>query len=110
MLGRLAALREGDRLAGLHFDARAWRRRLAGERRRRWRLGVGEACEAIERAVIGDLEAGLRVDDEDLAFALHAQLLADELELVHQDRDVEALRLALRRRLRRASLGVELIM
>ncbi|NJM41904.1 MAG: hypothetical protein HC853_14690, partial [Anaerolineae bacterium] len=103
----LGALGEGDGLADLHVDA--WfRDSLAGEHGvdgfrgvgvlrigLHARAGLGEAV--IERAVIGDLVAVLLVDDEDFAFALHAELLADELKLVHQHRDVEALRLRLDR-------------
>jgi hypothetical protein len=37
------------------------------------------------------LKPVLRVDDEDLAFALDAQRFADELEFVDQDRDVDSL-------------------
>ncbi len=43
--------------------------------------------------MIGDLEAVLRVDDEDLAFLLDAQRFTDELQLVDENRDVELLRL-----------------
>ena len=34
--------------------------------------------------MIGNLEAGLGLDDEDFAFALDAELFADELQLIHQ--------------------------
>ena len=88
MLGRLAALREGDGRAAFHVDARVGDG-LAGQH------GVDRLGGLRDRAVIGDLEAGLRLDDEDFAFALDAELFADELQLVHQDGHRELLRLGL---------------
>ena len=84
MLGLLGAFREGDRGAGFHFDARGGDG-FAGQDGVDGFRGFGDG------AVVGDLEAGFRSDDEDFAFAGDAELFADELEFIHQDGEGELL-------------------
>ena len=90
-------LREGDRLADSDIKA-GLLYRLAGKdgvdrvggvgvlgRRLQVRRGLGEAV--VERAMIGDPEAVLGIDDEDFGFTGDAHVFADKLQIVHQHRN-----------------------
>ncbi len=63
----------------------------------------------IDRAAINDFP-GLRIDDDDFGGAGHAQLLADQLIGVHEDRQVVAVGLRLATIASRLSEGVEFSM
>ena len=108
MLGLLAAFGEGDGLTDLDRDV-GGRHRVAAEHRVDGRGGVGVArlglgvrlgrVEAVvERAVVGDGEILLGVDDEDLALALDVHPLADQLQIVNQQGHSELVGLGFQRR------------
>ncbi len=82
-VGGVRPLGEGDRLARGSEGGAGDLRLVAGQQR------VHSLVGASQRPAVGH-GPGLRVDHEDLALALHAQLLAHQLLLVHQDRDAQA--------------------